>query len=365
MSKIKIGIIGCGAIAKSKHVKSLLMFPERCEITALASAHVESAYRLQKELLPDAKVYETYQDLLKDPEIDAVHICSSNHSHCEITVDALNAGKHVMCEKPMAETWEDACKMVEAAKRNHRKLSISYQNRFREDSQALYAATLAGDLGKVYYARAHATRRKKVPTWGNFLSIEAQGGGPLIDVGTHAIDLALWLMDNYEIESVTAATFQGLIHDPAGNEWGPWDPEKFEVEDSAFGFVRFKDGSVLNVESSWALNLPDAREASVTLCGTKGGAQQFEDETHPGSYKWKLAKADYNHLLTVTPDSHDPEAASFPTDHAYASYHEMESWLTDLEGGKEHVVRAEQAAVVVRVIEAMYESAKQKKTIYF
>lgn len=368
MGKLKIGIIGCGSIARVKHVRALQQYPDRCEIIALADMYPESAYKLKKDLLPDAKVYEDYENLLKDPAVEVVHICTPNHSHCEITVKALNAGKHVMCEKPMAENYADACKMVEAAKKNNKKLTISYQNRFRDDSQAIYAAALAGDLGDIYYAKAHATRRKKVPTWGQFLSMEAQGGGPLIDIGTHVIDLALWLMDNYEIKSVTAATFKGLINDPAGNVWGAWDPTKYEVEDSAFGFIRMKNDALLSVEASWALNIPDARDACVTVCGTKGGAQQMEGDYGPGSFKWKMVKAEYDRLVTVTPEG--PEKFIDTNEKINeALYHapvrEVDSWLTDLEGGKPHVVRAEQAAIVVRVIETMYESARQGKTIHF
>ncbi|MCQ4896676.1 Gfo/Idh/MocA family protein [Anaerotruncus sp. DFI.9.16] len=166
MGKLRIGIIGCGSIARVKHVRALLQFPDRCEITALADMQPAAAYSLRKDLLPGAKVYEDFEELLNDPSVDAVHICTPNHSHCEIAVKALNAGKHVMCEKPMAESYADACRMVEAAKKNQRKLTVGYQNRFRDDSQAVHAAALAGDLGEIYYAKAHATRRKKGPHMG-------------------------------------------------------------------------------------------------------------------------------------------------------------------------------------------------------
>ena len=173
-------------------------------------------------------------------------------------------------------------------------------------------------------------------------------------------------MDNYEIASVTAAAFKGLVDDPAGNVWGPWDPAKFEVEDSAFGFIRMKNGALLSVEASWALNIPDAREACVTVCGTKGGAQQLQGDYGPGSYRWKLVKAEYDRLVTVTPDG--PEKFIPMGDMAdevlsLAPVREMDSWLTDLEGGRPHAVRAEQAAAVVRVIETMYESARQGRTV--
>lgn len=119
MGKLKIGIIGCGAIAREKHVDALLQFPDRCEIVALADAQPAAANSLQRERLPGAAVYEGYEALLEDPAVDAVHICTPNHSHCEIAVKALEAGKHVMCEKPMAETYADACRMIKTAEKNN------------------------------------------------------------------------------------------------------------------------------------------------------------------------------------------------------------------------------------------------------
>ena len=131
-----------------------------------------------------------------------VHVLTPNRDHSYITVDALEAGKHVMCEKPMAINTAEAQKMIDAAKRTGKKLTIGYQNRFRPDSRYLKQVCEAGDLGEIYYARAQAIRRRAVPTWGVFLDEEKQGGGPLIDIGTHALDLTLWTMNNYEPEMV-------------------------------------------------------------------------------------------------------------------------------------------------------------------
>src|SRR5690606_5947789 len=147
---------------------------------------------------------------------------------------ALEAGKHVMCEKPMAKTAEGAERMLEAAERTGKKLSIGYQNRFRADSQFLKQAIDNGELGEIYFAKAHAIRRRAVPTWGVFLDEEAQGGGPLIDIGTHALDLALWMMNNYKPKAVLGRTYHKLSQrENAANAWGPWDPKQFTVEDSA------------------------------------------------------------------------------------------------------------------------------------
>ena len=195
------------------------------------------------------------------------------HSHAEITIASLEAGCHVNCEKPMAKTAQEARAMAEAAERTGKKLTIAYQNRFRRDSQYLKALCERGDLGEIYYAKAKALRRRAVPTWGVFLDKEQQGGGPLIDIGTHALDLTLWMMDNYRPRYCVGTVYHKLNkRENAANAWGPWDPEKFQVEDSAFGFIVMEDGATIVLESSWALNTLLEGEARTILHGTEGGA---------------------------------------------------------------------------------------------
>src|SRR5699024_7084154 len=183
------------------------------------------------------------------------------------------AGKHVMCEKPMAKSSVEAKKMMEAAERTGKKLTIGYNNRFRTDSQYLHNVCERGDLGEIYFAKAHALRRRAVPTWGVFLDEEKQGGGALIDIGTHALDLTLWMMDNYKPKSVLGSSYHKLgKKENAANAWGPWDPEKFTVEDSAFGFITMENGATIILESSWALNTLEVDEAKCSLRGTDVGA---------------------------------------------------------------------------------------------
>ncbi len=277
MEKLRVGIIGTGAIAQGKHMPclakqsavDLVAFCDLVEERAVAGA--------QKYGAKGAKVYTDYRKMLAAEKLDVVHVCTPNISHAELSVAAMEAGCHVMCEKPMAKTAEGARKMVEAAKRTGKKLTVGYQSRYRADSQYLKRYCEQGGLGEIYFAKAHAIRRRAVPTWGVFLDEEVQGGGPLIDIGTHSLDLTLWLMDNYEPQYAVGTTYHKLGKRKNGaNAWGPWDPKTFTVEDSAFGFVRFKNGATVFVESSWLLNVRQAGEAICTLCGTEGGSDMWD-----------------------------------------------------------------------------------------
>ena len=199
--KVRVGIIGCGDIANSKHLPSIKKLAERgvLEIVAFCDLIEEKAVKAAKEYgTPDAKVYTDYKELLKDETIESIHVCTPNRSHSFITVDALHAGKNVICEKPMAINSAEAKKMLDAAKETGKILTIGYQNRQRPECRYLKATCEDGVLGEIYYAKAHAIRRRAVPIWGVFLNEYEQGGGPLIDIGTHALDLTLWMMDNYK-----------------------------------------------------------------------------------------------------------------------------------------------------------------------
>ena len=362
MEKLKIGVIGCGGIANAKHLPSLSKLPELCEIVAFCDLIPQRAQEAaEKYGAPDAKTYTDYRELLADPKIDVVHVLTPNVAHCQITIDAFEAGKHVMCEKPMAPTAADAQRMIDAARRAGKKFTIGYQNRFREDAQTLYKACRQGALGHVYFAKAHATRRKAVPTWGVFTNKELQGGGCLIDIGTHALDLTLWCMDNYEPESVSGSVYYELGKNPEGNKFGDWDPETFDVEDSAFGYIKMKDGATIFLESSWALNTTDFKEAACTLCGTQGGAELLVDGAQR-TVKFNTAK--YGQLM-------DEEIAPkglvsyYSGESKEPGYLEARQWLQSILNDTEPLVRPEQALAVTRILEATYRSFEEKREVRF
>ncbi len=355
--KLRVGIIGCGGIANNKHMPSLAKISQ-VEMVAFCDISREKAEDAARKFgTQDAVAYEDYTELLKDKSIDVVHVCTPNRSHSSITVDVLEAGKHVMCEKPMAKTTVEARSMLEASKRTGKKLTIGYQNRFRGDSRYLHEICENGDLGEIYFAKAHAIRRRAVPTWGVFLNEFEQGGGPLIDIGTHALDLTLWMLNNYKPKYVVGNVYHKLSSkENAANAWGPWDPKKFTVEDSAFGFITMENGATIILESSWALNSLDIAEAQTTLCGTEGGADMKDGLRINGENLSRLyeTKVDFN---TGGVDFYEGSSED-PADM------EARGWIDCILNDSEPVVKPEQALVVTEILEAIYESSRTGKPVY-
>ncbi|MDR6878687.1 putative dehydrogenase [Bacillus sp. 3255] len=358
MRKLQVGIIGCGGIATGKHLPSLSKI-EQVDIAGFFDVRPESARQAAEKFgAPDSKVYDSYQALLADASIDVVHICTPNDTHAEISIAALEAGKHVMCEKPMAKTAADARRMVEAAKRTGKKLTIGYNNRFRADSQYLKRVVEEGDLGEIYFAKAHAVRRRGVPTWGVFLDEEKQGGGPLIDIGTHALDLTLWLMNNYEPKVVLGTAYHKLSRkENAANAWGPWDPAKFKVEDSAFAMIVMKNGATIMLESSWALNTLDTKEAKTTLCGTEGGAD-MQDGLRINGEKHSRLYVNQLQFEAKGADFYEGKKESMQDK-------EIRLWIDAILHDKQPIVTPEQSCVVSEILEAIYESNRTGEAVYF
>ncbi len=357
---IKVGIIGCGGIANGKHMPSLKDVPG-VEMVAFCDIIEERAVQAKNNYgTADAKVYTDYKELLKDDEIEVVHVLTPNRSHSFITVDALEAGKHVMCEKPMAINPTEAQKMLDAAKRTGKKLTIGYQNRHRQDSLFMKRAADEDVFGEIYYAKALALRRRGVPTWGVFIDEYEQGGGPLIDIGTHALDLTLWMMNNYEVNYVVGTAFNKFRYQTeTGNSCGDWDPDQFTVEDSAFGFIVMKNGATIILESSWALNILDYHEAETIICGTKAGADMRDGIRINGVMQGKQ--------YVLTPDL---TSAPIPLYEGLAlpsvpEKREAMLWIDAVRNDKPVFVKPEEAFTVTRILDAIYESAKTGKPVYF
>jgi len=351
-SKVRVGIIGCGGIANGKHLPSLKKL-KHVEMVAFCDIIQERAINARDNFgSSDAAVYTDYKALLQDKTIDVVHVLTPNRSHSYITVDALEAGKHVMCEKPMAINSAEAQKMLDAAKRTGKKLSIGYQSRHRQDSLFLKQEVDNGTFGDIYYAKATAIRRRAVPTWGVFLNEYEQGGGPLIDIGTHALDLTLWMLQNYKPKYCVGTTFHKLNDSTnQGNAWGSWDPAKFTVEDSAFGFIVMENGATINLESSWALNSLDVREAVTSFCGTLAGADMNDGVRINGIRN--------NVQYTLLPNLKASGAAFYDGEKGEsAADREARLWIDAVINDKAPFVLPEEAIIVTKILEGIYTSAK-------
>lgn len=273
--KIRVGIIGCGGICKGAHVPAYLL-EKRAEIVALCDIIPERAEKLKKKLFGSAAVYSDYKELLKDESIDYVDICTPNYMHSVIAVDALNAGKHVLCEKPDAVSVEEAVRMNEAAERNGKRLMVIRNNRYIGTSAKVKELAESGYFGEFYAGRCGWIRRRGIPGKGGWFTTKAQsGGGPLIDLGVHMTDLAVWFMGNPRPVAVSGGTFckfaDSDVSDSASSNFGDKvENGTFDVEDLAMGFIRFENGAVLQLEFSWASNIRKEHRF-VELRGDKAG----------------------------------------------------------------------------------------------
>lgn len=355
---LNVGIIGCGGIANGKHMPALRQL-ENVRMTAFCDIIPEKAEKARAEFgTADAKSYTDYKDLLSDPSIDVVHVCTPNRSHSFITVDSLEAGKHVMCEKPMAINSAEAKKMLDAAQRTKKKLTIGYQCRQKPEIQFLKKMSDNGEFGDIYYAKALALRRRGVPIWGVFLDEYEQGGGPLIDIGTHALDMTLWIMDNYKPKYAVGTAYHKMrFMKETGNPWGDWDSDKFTVEDAAFGFIVMENGATINLESSWALNILDQSDNGTILCGTEAGGDS-------------LCGGRVNGVKNGRPYVLKPEMSVggvpfFEGVSKTPSALEAKAWIDAVINDTDPVVLPQQAYIITRILEGIYESAKTGKPYYF
>ena len=363
---MKVGIIGCGGIANGKHMPNLKKMRD-AEMVAFCDIIRERAEKAAAEYgVPGARVYTDYREMLaREPEIDNIHVLTSNRMHSTISVAALEAGKNVLCEKPMAINYEEAKKMLEAQKKTGKLLSVGYQHRQDHDIQYVKKEALKGTFGDIYFAKARVLRRRGVPTWGVFQNEYEQGGGCLVDVGTHALDVVLWLMDNYDVRYVVGSVYHELSKLPdelQGNPFGCWKPEEFQVEDSAFGYIVMKNGATVVLETSWALNALEGETAHAVqyeLCGTRAGCDNF---TSP---ELRINGVKNGNMYIETP-SFSHSGVTF-YDGTTSDPREMEQrvFLNACQGKGELTVLPEQAAVVTRILDAVYESSKIGKPVFF
>lgn len=277
--QLRVGVIGCGA--GIFHLEGYQEEP-RAKVVALAGLDTDRCEMLANKFdVP--RVYRDYQDLLAQDDIDAVSVAVPNILHLPVALAAFEAGKHVLIEKPLARNAEEGVKMVEAAKAHGKLLGISFQRRTRHDVRLLREAVENGDFGRIYYSKAWWMRRSGIPGLGSwFTSKEAAGGGPLIDLGVHVLDMILYILGNPKVTAVSANTYAEI--GPTGR--GGWvgrrqsqgaDAQQYEVEDLATAFLRLEDGGTLLLEASWAAFTEMGDDFGVQLYGSEKGARIFAE----------------------------------------------------------------------------------------
>ncbi len=338
--KIKVGVIGTGGIANAAHLPGYAQLPDECEIYALCDIDPAALERTRAKF-PVQHAFDDYQKLLELDELDAVSICTPNYAHYLPTVDALKAGKHVICEKPIAMNAAEAAEMVKTSRQTGKILQIGYCHRFANTNQTLKRYIDAGELGEIYYAHATAMRVRGIPGWGVFIDKEKQGGGPLIDIGVHILDLTLWLMGHPKPISASGVTYQkfGKRPDVVGF-LGQWDHTKFTVEDFASALIRFENGATVVLESSFCANI-QKDSFSTQILGTNGGA-----ETDP----FRIVQEKHHSIGTYEPKIPNPNNNTYSA--------EIKDFIACIQEGREPLVTGEHGLMVAQIMDAIYQSSE-------
>ena len=265
---LNVGVIGLGI--GRWHASQFDQY-SRCELVAVCdpNPHLRSI-TAEKHSLPAERCYSDYRTMFaeaKSTGLDAVSLAVPNKLHASIATAALKAGLHVLCEKPMATSASGARRMLAAAKAARKTLMINFSSRFEWESQAIKHAVDAGELGDIYFARSIWHRRRGIPIWSEwFYTKEMSGGGPMIDLGVHRLDLAMWLMGNPKPVTVSASTFSVFGPDIAKAKG-----KRYDVEDLGAALIRFDNGATLILEASWAANIEHDNEIATQLYGNKAG----------------------------------------------------------------------------------------------
>ena len=346
-SKSKLGKVGIGVIGVGigrLHMQGYAECPE-AQIVAVCDVNEERARQAAEEFkIPH--VFTDYKKMLKLKDIDAVSVCTPNYLHAPITIAAFQAGKHVICEKPLAMNPKEGEAMVAAGKKAGKLFMTAFNNRFRGDTQVLKRFIEDGELGDIYFAKTGWIRRKGIPGMGSWFTTKSKsGGGPLIDIGVHVLDLALWLMGNPKAISVTGSTY--AMFGPKGEGRGGWGiAEKdggFDVEDLAAAFIRLDSGATLLLEASWASHVKQDL-IYTNLMGTKGGA-----DVDP---------------LTIYKDIQGMPVDITPK-YQEVSGHIMEvkHFVDCLVNGTKLISTGEHGLEVTRILDAIYKSAETGKEI--
>jgi len=363
--KLRIGIIGTGMIATAGHIPAWKDLPDDVEVVAVADILEDRAkFVAEREGIRRQRAFGDWQRMLDEVELDIVSVCTPNAYHKAQSIAALQAGAHVLCEKPVATCGADAAEMFEAAEAAGRILLVGQSSRFTHRARAAKEIVDSGRLGEVYFAETYYLRRRGVPTWGQFHMKEHSGGGPVYDLGVHAIDLLYWLLGNPKVEAVSGAAYTKLANRDEGlatslAESGafvgvltprPYDWRDFDVEDMAAGFIRLAGGAAVAFKTSWAANIPKNTGATLIL-GTDGGLalDPMTLVTNLGSYQ-------------VNVEAHVPAEEHGPFS---GHWGETAHLVRVIRGEEEPMVKPQEVLNVMATLDALYQSAARGREVRF
>ncbi len=342
--KVRVGIIGLGI--GTHHARWYSDSPY-AQVTALCDVN-EELLKLRAKEFGVARTFTDYAKMLAEVELDAVSVCTPNYLHAPVTIEALGRGLHVLCEKPLALTAKEVRKILRMARERSRLLMVNFAQRFLPQARVLKAVIDNGEIGDIYFGRTWWLRNRGVPRLGSwFGQKDLSGGGPLIDIGVHRLDMALWLMGFPEPEAVSGVTYN-VIGDQIARAAGV----KFDVEDLAAGLVRFRNGASLIVLASWAANSEKREDMLTELYGTKGGVihrninEKYEFEAK---------------VFKETGGAYTETSFRFQTDGKPTSA--TERFARCIATGEEPEASAEESLVIAKIIDALYESARRGKEV--
>lgn len=342
---LRVAFIGSGGISRT-HTG---YFNKMKGVSVVACADIAPAaldwYKTNQKV---EHLFSDYNEMLREvgDQIDAVSVCTPNGVHREAAVAALNAGKPVLGEKPMAMNAVEAQEIADAAKANGVEFVIGFQHRFEPRSKVLRDQIQSGAFGKILYVRAQALRRRGIPNWGVFGRKELQGGGPMIDIGVHIIEASHNIIGNPKPVSATGNTFTYIGDKPSevASQWPGWDYKTFTVEDLAVGMIRFDTGAMLTIESSFSAHI-EKDVFNIQIMGEKGGAiwdgsQIFTDTN--------------GYMLNATP--------GFVPKYDYWEY-KMRHFVEVVRDGRTNEAPAEHGVMVQKMLDGVYASAAAGKEV--
>lgn len=350
--KMKIGVIGAGSIS-DMHLQSYEK-NQGVELKAICDLNRDRAE--EKAIRYGiAKRYDCYIALLEDKEIDAVSICTWNHSHAEISIAALKAGKHVLVEKPLCTSVEEAKKIEETVKKTGKILQVGFVRRYASNTFLVKEFIDANEIGAIYYAKASCIRRLGNPG-GWFSDKERSGGGPLIDIGVHVIDICWYLMGKPKVKTISSNTYSKLgnrsnIKNLSFYKAADYDPDKNTVEDMANALIRFDNGASLIVDVSFTLHAKKD-EIAVKLYGEKGGVE-IEPEL-------SIITEKYNTILNAT-----PQIDSLTFDFEQGFQNEIDHFVLSCIGETETLSPVGDGVEMMKILCGIYESSEKGIEISF